>query len=193
MHETLTEQDLPAAVEAILMVSPHPVTAEALAEATGHSVSAILRVLGLLAEDYDGELSGPRRGFELRQHGGAWRLYSRSRWAPWVGKFVVGTETSHLSKPALETLAIVAYRQPITRGQIARIRGVNVDGVLRTLMTRGLVEEVGASATGAHLLTTTDMFLQRMGLASLDDLPPLAPHVPGQDSVEQLAAELEEQ
>ena len=135
---------------------------------------------------------GRRRGFELRQVQDKWRLFSRAEWAPWVGAFVAGSESSTLSRAAMETLAIIAYRQPVTRMQIARIRGVNVDSVLRTLLARDLIEESGESPTGAHLFHTTQTFLEKMGLTSIDDLVPLAPFVPGPERVDELVLELEE-
>ncbi len=192
MDSALDSEQLVPALEAILMVASEPVSPQDLADATGCDLAAVQQALQTLVLDYDGALSGPRRGFELRAVDGRYRVYSRSDWAPWVGRFVVGTDTSTLSKAALETLAIVAYRQPVTRAQLARIRGVNVDGVLRTLVSRDLVQEDGVSVTGAHLFRTTTHFLAMVGVDSLEDLPALAPYVPGQDSVETLAAELKD-
>jgi segregation and condensation protein B len=128
------------------------------------------------------------RGFELRELGGGWRYYTRERHADLITAYVLEGRESKLSQAALETLAVVAYQQPISRARISAIRGVNVDGVMKTLLTRGLVEETGSDeVSGAVLFGTTSYFLERMGLRSLDDLPPLAPHLP---EVDELEAEL---
>src|SRR5204863_5603135 len=119
------------------------------------------------------------RGFELRRVAGGWRIYSRAEHAPVLERFVLDGQTSRLSQAALETLAIVAYRQPVSRARVSAVRGVNVDAVMRTLVTRGLVEEAGTEPeSGAILYRTTSYFLERLGLASLDDLPDLAPFLP---------------
>ena len=178
-----------AILEALLVVAPEGVGVEEAAETLGWSPAQVEAALKDLRADYDGQ-SGSPRGFELRLVGGRWRLYSRPRWAPWVEKFVVGDQSSSLSRAALETLAIIAYRQPVTRTQIAQIRGVNVDSVLRTLQARDLIDEDGSSPTGAHLFRTTPTFLERLGLTSLEDLSPLAPHVPGPEDAAHLAEEL---
>lgn len=182
--------DLSAALEAILMVASEPVDPSALATAIQMPEEAVLKALGELAADYDGERNGPQRGFQLREVEGKWRVYARAKWAPWVGQFVAGDQSASLTRAAMETLAIIAYRQPITRAQIARIRGVNVDSVLRTLQTRDLVEEDGTSPSGAHLYRTTTAFLEYMGMSTLDDLAPLAPFMPGPENVDYLVAEL---
>ena len=125
------------------------------------------------------------RGFELREAGGGWRIYSAAAYADVVGRFVVDGQQARLTQAALETLAVVAYRQPVTRGQVSAVRGVNVDSVVRTLTSRGLVAEVGTDpSTGAVLYGTTGYFLERMGLTSLDELPPLAPYLPEFDALE---------
>ena len=178
----LQTSDLSAALEAILMVAPNPVPVPALVAATGMKAKQVEETLQGLQKDYDGEDGGVRRGFELRVVDGGWRIYSRPAFAPWVAAFVAGAETSALSQAALETLAIVAYRQPVTRGQIARIRGVNVDTTLRTLQLRDLIEEVGQTPTGGHLFGTTTAFLERMGLDDISQLPPLAPFMPGPET-----------
>lgn len=182
--------DLAAALEAILMVASEPVDTQMLATSIQMPQAEVARALSELAADYDGERGGRERGFELREVQGRWRIYSRSKWAPWVGQFVAGEQTSALTRAAMETLAIIAYRQPITRAQIARIRGVNVDSVLRTLQTRDLVEEDGTSPSGAHLFRTTTAFLEYMGMGSLDDLAPLGPFMPGPENIDYLLAEL---
>ncbi len=186
----LDQVDLRQALEAILMVAEEPVPAGSLAAAVGMPEDLVVAALERLRDDYDGVSGQPRRGFELRHVEGKWRVYSRAEWAPWVGKFILGSQTAALSRAAMETLAIIAYRQPITRGQIARIRGVNVDSVLRTLLTRGLIWEDGEAAGGARLLRTTTEFLERMGMEDLSELPPLAPFMPGPENVDYLLAEL---
>ena len=182
--------DLRGALEAILMVALVPVSPMDLAAATQMPVEQVEEALRGLAADYDGRDGSRERGFELREIEGEWRLYSRSKWASWVGQFVAGAESTSLTRAAMETLAIIAYRQPVTRGQIARIRGVNVDSVLRTLAARDLIAEDGTSPSGAHLFRTTSSFLEYMGMSSLDDLVPLGPFMPGPENVDYLLAEL---
>ncbi|WP_432492162.1 SMC-Scp complex subunit ScpB [Kineococcus gypseus] len=164
-----------AAIEAVLMVADEPVAAQALARATGESADEVDLLLRELAGEYD----EAGRGFELRESGGGWRVYSRAEHADVVEAFLLDGQTAKLTQAALETLAIVAYRQPVSRARVSAVRGVSVDGVMRTLLTRGLVTEAGVEATsGATLYRTTEEFLQRTGLGSLDDLPPLAPFLP---------------
>ena len=180
-----------APLEAVLMVVDHPVPAEELADAVGVEVALVGRALDALAQEYAGR-GGRAHGFELRHVAGGWRIYSAPEWAGVVGRFVVGTASSRLSQAALETLAVVAYRQPVTRSRISHVRGVNVDAVVRTLVGRGLIEEVGETESGARLYGTTTEFLERMGFSSLDDLLPLAPYLPGSDELDDLAHDLEE-
>ncbi|WP_259349591.1 SMC-Scp complex subunit ScpB [Schaalia sp. JY-X169] len=182
--------DLRGALEAILMVALVPVSPMDLAAATQMPVEQVEEALRGLAADYDGRDGSRERGFELREIEGEWRLYSRSKWASWVSQFVAGAESTSLTRAAMETLAIIAYRQPVTRGQIARIRGVNVDSVLRTLAARDLIAEDGTSPSGAHLFRTTSSFLEYMGMSSLDDLVPLGPFMPGPENIDYLLAEL---
>ncbi len=173
-----------AALEAVLMVADEPIPAVQLATALGLPQREVEDLLGELAAEYRGELGGRPRGFELRQAGGGWRVYSAPVFADVVGRFLLEGQSARLTQAALETLAVVAYRQPVTRGQISAVRGVNVDGVVRTLTTRGLVAEVGQDpSTGAVLYGTTGYFLERMGFSSLDELPALAPHLPDVDSI----------
>ncbi|MCI1642032.1 MAG: SMC-Scp complex subunit ScpB [Actinomyces sp.] len=181
-----------APLEAVLMVTDRPVPARELAEALGVATELVEEALGALAREYRGEPSGRARGFELRSVAGGWRLYSAPAWADVVGRFVVGSDSSRLSQAALETLAVVAYRQPVTRSRISHVRGVNVDAVVRTLVNRGLIEEVGETESGARLYGTTVAFLERMGFDSLDDLVPLAPYLPASDQLDDLAHDLEE-
>lgn len=174
--------DLPggahAAVEAVLMVVDEPVPAVRLASVLGLPTEQVERVLAELAASYRGEDGGRPRGFELREAGGGWRVYSAPAYADVVGRFVLEGQTARLTHAALETLAVIAYRQPVTRGQVSAVRGVNVDSVVRTLVARGLVTELGTEPSGAVLYGTTSYFLERMGLSTLDELPALAPYLP---------------
>lgn len=172
---------LRAALEAVLMVVDEPVTVDALAAATGTPVATVAATVRELAEEYREQ----QRGFELREVAGGWRMYSAAAFGDIVAQHVLEGQTARLTQAALETLAVVAYRQPVTRGLVSAVRGVNVDGVLRTLVARGLVIEVGTDPTsGAHLYGTTPAFLERMGFASLDQLPPLAPYLPEIDGLD---------
>jgi len=170
-----TAQDVSGEVEALLLLAEDPISEDALAEAIDVPRSVIEECLAELAAFYD----ETGRGFELRQLGGGWRYYTREEHADLVARYVLAPQQSKLSQAALETLAVVAYSQPISRGRISAIRGVNVDGVIRTLLARGLITEAGHDAeSGAVVFSTTPYFLERMGLRSLDELPELAPHLP---------------
>jgi segregation and condensation protein B len=174
-----------ATIEAVLMVADGPIPAVRLAAVLAVPTERVEALLGELAAEYRGETGGPARGFELRQAGGGWRIYSAPAYAEVVGRFVIDGQQARLTQAALETLAVVAYRQPATRGQVSAVRGVNVDSVVRTLTSRGLVAEVGTDpSSGAVLYGTTGYFLERMGLTSLDELPPLAPYLPEFDALE---------
>ncbi|UCN16503.1 SMC-Scp complex subunit ScpB [Cellulomonas iranensis] len=174
-----------AALEAVLMVADEPIPAVRLAAALALPTARVDELLAELAAEYRGEHGGRPRGFELRQAGEGWRIYSDPAYGDVVGRFVVDGQTARLTQAALETLAVVAYRQPVSRGQVSAVRGVNVDGVMRTLTTRGLVAEVGQDAvTGAVLYGTTGYFLERIGLSTLDELPPLAPYLPDIETLE---------
>jgi len=167
---------LPERLEAILLVVDEPQSLLSLASALGEPVEAVRGAVEALVADYDGQAGGPRRGFELREVGGGWRLYVRAEHDALVTEFVSAQGVSRLSPAALETLAVVAYRQPISRGAIASIRAVNVDSVVRTLVSRGLIEEAATDAeTGAILYGTTPALLSQLGINSLDELPPIAP------------------
>jgi segregation and condensation protein B len=175
---------LPAALEAILMVSEASVPVERLAVAVERTTDEVVDALVGLVAEYRGDDGARPRGFELREGAGGWRIYSASAHGDVVGRFVLEGQSSRLSQAALETLAVVAYRQPVTRGQVSAVRGVNVDGVVRTLLARGLVAELGQDpSSGAVLFGTTGEFLDRMGWSSLAELPPLAPHLPGVEAV----------
>lgn len=179
--------DLPggaaAALEAVLMVADEPVPAVQLATVLGVPTGQVEAILASLAAEYRGESGGRPRGFELREAGGGWRVYSAPAHADVVGRFVLEGQAARLTQAALETLAVIAYRQPVTRGQVSAVRGVNVESVMRTLVTRGLVAEVGTEASGALLYGTTSYFMERLGMASLDELPPLAPYLPDLESM----------
>nr|WP_225998318.1 SMC-Scp complex subunit ScpB [Myceligenerans sp. TRM 65318] len=176
-----------AALEAVLMVADAPVPEERLAAALGLPQAEVRDLLDELSDEYRGDLGGRPRGFELRRGAEGWRIYSSIAHGDVVGRFVLDGQTAKLSQAALETLAVIAYRQPVTRGQVSAVRGVNVDGVVRTLLTRGLIAEIEQDpATGAVLFGTTGYFLERMGYDSLDELPPLAPHLPDLDTLEGL-------
>jgi len=162
-------------VEAILLVVDQPVPEVQLAQVIEAPRAVVLETLEDLAATYERD----GRGFELRQVAGGWRLYTAPDCAPYVERFVLDGQQARLTQAALETLAVVAYRQPVSRQSVAAIRGVNVDGVIRTLLTRGLIAEAGEEGpSGAHLYVTTPYFLERLGLRSLDDLPNLAPLLP---------------
>lgn len=171
-------QDAPLTekLEAILLILDEPLGLVALAAAVSAPVAAVRQALETLVEDYDGRGRGPRRGFELREVGGGWRLYVREDHDALVAEFVGGQAPARLSQAALETLAVIAYKQPITRGQVASIRAVNVDSVVRTLLARGLITELFADAeTGAINYGTTDALLEHLGINGLDELPPISP------------------
>ncbi|MDY6051352.1 MAG: SMC-Scp complex subunit ScpB [Rothia sp. (in: high G+C Gram-positive bacteria)] len=171
-----------AAIEAILAVADVPVSAREFAAALIVPERAIEAALDELVRDYDGydDATGTHepRGFELRQVGGGWRLYARADFSPWVSRFVVGAQTVKLTKAALETLAVIAYQQPATRSYIAQVRGVSADAAVRNLLQRGLITETAPDENGATQYITTDTLLEKLGLNSLDELPPLAPYLP---------------
>nr|WP_281169811.1 SMC-Scp complex subunit ScpB [Nocardioides alkalitolerans] len=170
------------AIEAILMVADQPLPSVTLAVTTGHTVPDVDRALADLEREY----AEQGRGFELRNVAGGWRYYTREEHAGVVERFVLEGQSARLTQAALETLAIVAYQQPVSRARVSAVRGVNVDGVMRTLLARGLVEEAGTDETsGAHLYRTTSYFLERIGVTSLDDLPALAPYLPDMDDLEE--------
>lgn len=175
LPESLLESDIAPAIESILLVVDTPTASVDIARALGISTDEAETHLAQLAAEYDDQ----GRGFQLRQAAGGWRLYTREIYAPYVEKYVLDGQKTRLTQAALETLAVIAYRQPVTRARVSAIRGVNVDGVVRTLVTRGLVEETGTDErTGGGQLSTTDLFLEKLGLTSLEDLPPIAPHLP---------------
>lgn len=169
------ELALEPSLEAVLMVADEPLDELTLAQAVGAPTAEVEAALARLADEY----SSQGRGFDLRRVGNGWRYYTRQDFAPVVRQFVTEGQQARLTQAALETLAVVAYRQPVSRSRVSAIRGVNVDGVVRTLVARGLLEEAGFDQqSGAHLYRTTPSFLERMGLNSLDELPEIAPLLP---------------
>lgn len=172
---SLGAPSLTAAIEALLLLADEPMTLLDLASATRQPVSDVEAVVRGLSEEYREQ----ERGFDLREVAGGWRYYTRAECSPLVERYVLDGQQARLTQASLETLAVIAYRQPIARGKVSAVRGVNVDGVIRTLLSRGLIAEAGHDGeSGAHLYRTTSYFLERMGIASLDDLPPLAEHLP---------------
>ena len=177
--------DLRPALEAILLVVDEPVGEQLLAQVLEQPVDVVGAELVALADGYT--VQG--RGFELRRAAGGWRLYTRPEYAAYVERFVLDGQSVRLTQAALETLAVVAYKQPVTRQRISAIRGVNCDGVIRTLVTRGLIEECGTEPeSGAYLYRTTSLFLEKLGLDSVAELPPLAPFLP--DNVDEVAGDV---
>jgi segregation and condensation protein B len=173
--------DLKPALEAVLMVVDEPATEEHLSKILERPRRLIGKALRELADDYT--VQG--RGFELRYVAGGWRFYTRAEYAAAVERFVLDGQQARLTQAALETLAVVAYRQPVSRSRVSAVRGVNCDGVMRTLLQRGLVAEAGTEPeTGAILYVTTNYFLERMGLRGLDELPELAPFLPEAEAIE---------
>ena len=182
---TLTEDDdavdslgapsLSAAIEALLLLADEPLSTLALAQATKCPIDEVEATVRRIS----GEYSDQERGFDLREVAGGWRFYTRAECSPIVERWVLDGQQARLTQASLETLAVIAYRQPISRGRISAVRGVNVDGVIRTLVARGLIEEAGHEDESHSILyRTTSHFLERIGAASLNDLPPLADHLP---------------
>ena len=168
--------DIERSLEAILLVADEPLSMVTLATALNSPVPAVRQSIERLVADYDGEADGPRRGFELREVGGGWRLYVRADHDDIVRDFVLTQNPTRLSQAALETLAVIAYKQPISRGSIASIRAVNVDSVVRTLLGRGLITEAFTDAeTGAIHYATTELLLVQLGINSIDELPLISP------------------
>jgi len=184
----LDADELGSVLEALLLVVDTPVSVEALASATEQPVYRIAAKLQQMAD----ELAERDSGIDLRKNSEGWRLYTRARFAPYVEKLLLDGARSKLTRAALETLAVVAYRQPVTRARVSAVRGVNVDAVMRTLLARGLITEAGADEdTGATTFATTELFLERLGLASLTDLPDIAPLLPDVDTIEDLSESLD--
>ena len=181
LPEPMAEAELAGALEAIMLVVDEPVAEMQLAQILEQPTERVAAML----EDLSARYTGAGHGFDLRRVAGGWRLYTRPEYAAYVERFVLDGQSVRLTQAALETLAVVAYKQPVTRSRISAIRGVNCDGVMRTLVTRGLIEECGTeSETGAYLYRTTALFLEKLGLNSVEQLPPLAPFLP--DDVEEV-------
>src|SRR6476469_2701729 len=186
----LEDSELGAALEALLLVVDTPVTVEQLAAATEQPAYRVGAKLAQMAEEFTARDSG----IDLREAGGGWRMYTRARFAPFVERLLLDGARSKLTRAALETLAVVAYRQPVTRARVSAVRGVNVDAVMRTLLARGLITEAGTDPdTGAMTFATTELFLERLGLTSLKDLPDIAPLLPAVDVIDDLSESLGEE
>lgn len=169
-----TPEELQSALEALLLIADEPISETELASALRTPVRQVTEALHALVGFYD----ETGRGFELRSVAGGWRYYTREEHAELISGYVLEGQHAKLSQAALETLAVVAYLQPVSRSRVSAVRGVNVDGVMRTLLTRELVVETGNEESGATLFSTTDYFLERMGINSLDELPEIAPYLP---------------
>jgi segregation and condensation protein B len=179
----LSEQELRGAVEAILMITDSPISLLAIAAALETPVNSVRAAVQELQADYNGDNGTAQRGFELREVGGGWRVFVRQDFDWAVRMFVANESPSKLSQAALETLAVIAYKQPVSRGQVASIRAVNVDSVVKTLLSRGLITELFTdSETGAINYGTTSLMLELLGINSLEDLPMISPYLPDADS-----------
>jgi segregation and condensation protein B len=176
LQTRVPDEQLPAALEALLMVADQPLSVLALAQATGAPRALVTETIESLRADYDGTHDGTPRGFELREVGGGWRIYARREFDDLVRGMLHDDSPQRLSQQALETLAVIAYKQPVTRAQVSAVRAVNVDTVMRTLLARGLITEHSTdSETGAIFYETTALLLEYLGIESVDDLPPLSP------------------
>ncbi|MEV5652305.1 SMC-Scp complex subunit ScpB [Nocardia sp. NPDC052254] len=179
----LDDEEMRSALEAMLLVVDAPAPVELLAAAVGDSHARVERVLLEMSAEWTARDSG----IDLRYVGDGWRLYTRTRYAPYVERMLMDGARSKLTRAALETLAVIAYRQPVTRARVSAVRGVNVDGVIRTLVARGLIAEAGTDVdTNGTLYVTTELFLERIGLASLAELPSLAPLLPDVDLIDEI-------
>ncbi|WP_371869065.1 SMC-Scp complex subunit ScpB [Mycobacterium botniense] len=184
----LDDDELGRVLEALLLVVDTPVSVEALAAASEQPVYRVAAKLRVMAD----ELTRRDSGIDLREAGGGWRLYTRARFAPYVERLLLDGSRSKLTRAALETLAVVAYRQPVTRARVSAVRGVNSDAVMRSLLARGLITEAGTDPdTGAVTFATTELFLERLGLSSLADLPDIAPLLPDVDAIDELSESLD--
>ena len=184
----LDDHELSAVLEAVLLVIDTPVTVEALAAATEQSVHRVTAALRAMAHAFTDRDSG----IDVREAAGGWRMYTRARFAPYVERLLLDGARSKLTRAALETLAVVAYRQPVTRARVSAVRGVNVDAVMRTLLARGLITEAGSDPdSGATTFATTELFLERLGLSCLAELPDIAPLLPDVDAIDDLSQSLD--
>ncbi len=188
--DQLTEDALRGALEAILLVVDSPISADELSPIVDAPATQIDEIL----EAWSDTLTSKKSGLDVRHTPEGWRIYSRDLYAPYVEKVLVEGGRANLSQAALEALAVIAYRQPVTRSQVSAVRGVNVDGVIRTLLTRGLIIENGFDAdTGAQLLCTTSLFLDELGIDDLSALPDLAPLLPEVDLIDEIEDEATQQ
>ncbi len=185
----LDDARLESVLESLLLVLDAPAGAETLAGVLEVPAERVARRLRAMAQAWDARGSG----MDLRETGEGWRLFTRRENAPYVERLLLDGSRATLTRAALETLAVVAYRQPVTRTRVAAVRGVNADGVMRTLVARGLITEAGKDPeTRATTYATTELFLERLGLESLDDLPPLAPLLPDEDVIEYIGDNLDD-
>lgn len=169
-------EDVSAAIEALLMVADQPLAVVTIAQVIGIPLADAKKEIERLRADYSGENGSPRRGFELREVGGGWRIYAREEFDGLVRSMLHDDSPQRLSQQALETLAVIAYKQPVTRSQVSAVRAVNVDTVMRTLVARGLITEHSTDPeTGAIFYQTTPLLLEYLGIESLDQLPPISP------------------
>ncbi|MGW5724009.1 SMC-Scp complex subunit ScpB [Amycolatopsis sp. NPDC003865] len=183
LPDVTSDEALEAALEALLLVVDSPASEELLAETLEQPKARIVVALRTMAQ----KLTERTSGIDLRRVGEGWRFYTRDVHAPFVEKLLLDGQRSKLTRAALESLAVIAYRQPVTRARVAAVRGVNVDGVIRTLLARGLIEEMGTDPeTTGTLYVTTELFLERLGLSSLNDLPPIAPLLPEVDTIDDI-------
>ena len=181
--DDLGAPSLRAAVEALLLLADEPMSMMTLAEATRTPVDEVETTVQELAAEYTEQ----GRGFDLREVAGGWRFYTRAECSPLIERWVLDGQQARLTQASLETLAVIAYQQPVSRGKVSAVRGVNVDGVIKTLLTRGLIEEAGHDGeSGSILYRTTSYFLERLGISSLDELPPLAEHLPDLGDLEEV-------
>lgn len=179
----LNAQNLRSAIEAILMITDVPLSLVALATALDRPVAEVREAVLELQSDYNGTDESTARGFELRETGGGWRIFVRPQFDWAVRQFIANENPTKLSQAALETLSVIAYKQPISRGQVASIRAVNVDSVVKTLLSRGLITELFTdSETGAINYGTTELMLSLLGINSLDELPLISPYLPDANS-----------
>ena len=180
---SLGAPDLRAALEALLLLADEPMSVMTLAQATRRPVEEVEPVVAELSAEYTAQ----GRGFDLREVAGGWRFYTRAECSPLIERWVLDGQQARLTQASLETLAVIAYQQPVSRGRVSAVRGVNVDGVIKTLLTRGLIEEAGHDGeSGSILYRTTSYFLERLGASSLNELPPLAEHIPDLGDLEEV-------
>ena len=176
MSQSFAAEDVSAAVEALLMVADQPLAVVTIAQVVGIPLAEAKKEIERLRAEYDGENGSARRGFELREVGGGWRIYAREEFDELVRSMLHDDSPQRLSQQALETLSVIAYKQPVTRSQVSAVRAVNVDTVMRTLIARGLITEHSTDPeTGAIFYQTTPLLLEYLGIESLDQLPPISP------------------